>query len=51
MLASMAALSERPGLFEHVVPPGQSFSNEYTGLFLFRLWWYGEWVEVVGVYL
>ena len=49
MLASMAALSERPGLFEHVVPPGQSFSKEYTGLFLFRLWWYGEWVEVVGV--
>ena len=48
MLASMAALSERPSLFKHVVPPGQSFSKEYTGLFLFRLWWYGEWVEVVS---
>ena len=44
----MAWLSEKPDLFERVVPPGQSFSEEYTGLFHFRLWWYGEWVEVVS---
>ena len=53
LLASMAALSEKPVLFDRVVPQstqGQSFSEGYTGPFLFRLWWYGEWVEVFGVY-
>ena len=51
MLAAMAWLSERPRLFKQVVPFGQTFTGEeYTGLFLLRLWWYGDWVEVVSHY-
>ena len=50
MLAAMAWLSERPRLFKQVVPFGQTFTGEeYTGLFLLRLWWYGDWVEVESV--
>ena len=30
-----------------VVPMGQTFKAGYTGMFLFRFWRYGQWVEVV----
>lgn len=36
------------GLFYRVVPADQSFSNDqYAGVFRFRLWWCGEWTEVL----
>ncbi|XP_031347677.1 calpain-C isoform X2 [Photinus pyralis] len=36
------------GLFYRVVPADQSFSNEqYAGIFRFRIWWCGEWTEVL----
>ncbi|GAU93428.1 hypothetical protein RvY_05370-2 [Ramazzottius varieornatus] len=36
------------GLFYRVVPADQSFNGpEYCGLFRFRLWWCGEWTEVI----
>jgi calpain len=35
-------------LFAQVVPQDQGFDDEnYTGMFHFRFWQYGEWVDVV----
>merc|ERR1719334_101602 len=37
-------------VLHQVIPPGQGFSeeeNDYVGLFKFRLWQYGEWIEVI----
>ena len=33
---------------DRVVPPNQSFDkSQYAGIFKFRFWWNGEWLEVV----
>uniref|UniRef100_T1IP60 Calpain catalytic domain-containing protein n=1 Tax=Strigamia maritima TaxID=126957 RepID=T1IP60_STRMM len=48
VVAAAACLSEDRHLLERVVPSGQSFNaNWYAGIFRFRFWQYGEWVEVV----
>ena len=36
-------------LFAKVVPHDQSFTDNYTGMFHFRFYQYGEWVDVVIV--
>jgi len=46
LLAATAALSESPRLFERVAPM-QSFTDDYCGMFRFRFWRFGEWIEVV----
>lgn len=46
-LAALASLTLRRDLFAHVVPPGQDFQQDYCGLFHFRFWYYGDWVDVV----
>ncbi len=33
--------------FEKVVPPDQGFGDDYGGVFHFRFWVYGEWVDIV----
>ncbi|KAI4815030.1 hypothetical protein KUCAC02_005197 [Chaenocephalus aceratus] len=47
LLASLSCLTLHPKLFVKVVPPNQSLSKPYAGIFHFRFWQYGEWVEVV----
>ncbi|XP_036441454.1 calpain-12 [Colossoma macropomum] len=47
LLASLSCLTMHPTLFEKVVPAGQTLAAPYAGIFLFRFWQYGEWVEVV----
>jgi calpain len=34
-------------LLGQVLPPGQSFDDHYAGIFRFRFWQYGRWVEVL----
>ncbi|XP_078256087.1 calpain-2 catalytic subunit-like [Rhinoraja longicauda] len=46
-LAALASLTLRCDLFAHVVPPDQDFQQDYCGLFHFRFWYYGDWVDVV----
>ncbi|XP_051723673.1 calpain-1 catalytic subunit-like [Ctenopharyngodon idella] len=46
-LASVGALTFQSKLLHKVIPDGQSFSNNYTGLFHFRFWRFGKWYDVV----
>ena len=50
-LAALATLVSRQELFDRVVPKDQGFErnniDKYAGIFHFRLWHYGQWVEVV----
>lgn len=48
LVAAVANLTLNPKLFSVVVPTDQSFERgSYCGLFRFRFWQFGKWVEVV----
>ncbi|CAH0757220.1 unnamed protein product, partial [Diatraea saccharalis] len=47
LLAAFANLTLHRKLFFQVVPDDQSFDEEYAGVFHFRFWQYGRWVDVV----
>lgn len=48
VLAALASLAEHRELLAHVVPEGQTFaSNWYAGVFHFRFYHFGQWVDVV----
>ncbi|XP_033844620.1 calpain-1 catalytic subunit-like [Periophthalmus magnuspinnatus] len=46
-LASIGALTFQKPILAQVVPMDQSFDDNYCGLFHFRFWRYGRWVDVV----
>lgn len=46
LVSCLGVLYSLKNLFYRVVPADQSVENSY-GIFRFRLWWCGEWVEVL----
>ncbi|XP_030385583.1 calpain-B [Scaptodrosophila lebanonensis] len=47
LLAAAANLTQDANLFFRVIPPDQDFQENYAGIFHFKFWQYGKWVEVV----
>lgn len=47
LLAAVANLTLNEKLFHNVVPEDNSFDSDYCGVFHFRFWQYGTWVDVV----
>ncbi|XP_067311191.1 calpain-1 catalytic subunit-like isoform X2 [Pseudorasbora parva] len=46
-LASVGALTFREDVMNQVMPADQSFGEEYAGIFHFRFWRFGNWIDVV----
>nr|NP_001286613.1 Calpain-A, isoform D [Drosophila melanogaster]AHN56408.1 Calpain-A, isoform D [Drosophila melanogaster] len=47
LLAATANLTQESNLFFRVIPAEQSFEENYAGIFHFRFWQYGKWVDVI----
>uniref|UniRef100_A0A182FBL2 Calpain catalytic domain-containing protein n=1 Tax=Anopheles albimanus TaxID=7167 RepID=A0A182FBL2_ANOAL len=47
LVSCLGVLYLSKGLFYRVVPADQNFDKPYYGVFRFRLWWCGEWLEVL----
>nr|XP_023027793.1 calpain-A-like isoform X3 [Leptinotarsa decemlineata] len=47
LLAAAANLTLYRRLFFQIVPDDQGFDEKYAGIFHFRFWQYGKWIDVV----
>lgn len=46
-IAGVVGIMGSPNILQKVVPSDQSFEDDYTGMFHFRFWLQGDWVDVV----
>ncbi|KAM9489442.1 calpain-1 catalytic subunit-like [Clarias gariepinus] len=46
-LAAICAITFQQDLVDEIIPGGQSFREDYVGIFHFRFWRFGRWVDVV----
>lgn len=47
LVSCLGVLYLSKGLFYRVVPADQRFEETHAGVFRFRLWWCGQWLEVL----
>lgn len=47
LVAAIASLTQDQILLRSVIPHEQDFGKGYTGIFHFRFWHFGEWVDIV----
>ncbi|XP_043210764.1 calpain-A-like isoform X2 [Amphibalanus amphitrite] len=47
LLAAVANITLNQELFAQIVPSDQEMDDQYAGIFHFRFWQYGRWVDVV----
>lgn len=45
-VSAVSTLTVNWALFDQVVPIGQSFEHKYHGIFHFRFWRFGEWLDI-----
>ncbi|XP_052437301.1 calpain-1 catalytic subunit isoform X2 [Carassius gibelio] len=46
-LASVGALTFQKEIMDQIMPADQSFGEDYAGIFHFRFWRFGKWIDVV----
>ncbi|CAG9855571.1 unnamed protein product [Phyllotreta striolata] len=47
LLAAAANLTLHKRLFFQIIPDDQEFDDKYAGIFHFRFWQYGKWIDIV----
>uniref|UniRef100_W5LJL4 Calpain catalytic domain-containing protein n=1 Tax=Astyanax mexicanus TaxID=7994 RepID=W5LJL4_ASTMX len=46
-LCAIGAITSQSEIMDQIIPAGQSFTKDYAGIFHFRFWRFGKWIDVV----